>query len=42
MAKNLTPGTDEKTVGNYVILGTIGQGGFGIIFRVRSLSKCRD
>jgi len=31
---------EEKIVGQYVILGLIGQGGFGVIYRVRSLSKC--
>ena len=30
---------DRATVGNYVIQGKIGQGGFGIIYRVRSQRK---
>lgn len=30
---------DERTVGQYVVLAKLGQGGFGVIFRVRSLSK---
>ena len=29
----------HKTVGQYIILSKLGQGGFGIIYRVRSLSK---
>ena len=33
------PGTDEKLVGKYIVLGQIAQGGFGMIYRVRSLSK---
>ena len=27
-------------VGQYVVLGRLAQGGYGVIFRVRSLSKC--
>ena len=29
----------EQTIGQYVILSKIGQGGYGIIYKVRSLSK---
>ena len=32
-------GDDGDTVGQYTVLSKIGAGGFGIIFRVRSLSK---
>ena len=32
-------GDDGDTVGQYTVLSKIGAGGFGIIYRVRSLSK---
>ena len=31
--------SSEKAVGQYIVLSKLGQGGFGVIFRVRSLSK---
>jgi hypothetical protein len=34
------PATEAKTkVGNYMVQGKIGEGSYGIIFRVQSLSK---
>ena len=29
----------ERTIGQYLVLSKLGQGGFGMIYRVRSLSK---
>ena len=36
---NTSPGPGEQTIGQYCMLGKIGEGGFGTIFKVRSLSK---